>query len=250
MIVLGQGRVGGALVARARQRGVEVQPVGREGSVPDTGPILVCTRADDLDAVVARVAPERRADLVFVQNGMLRTWLAERGVTGATRGLLFLAVPARGAPLSPGGPSPFCGQHAAAVVAWLTALDVPAREVAPAAFAVIEAEKLLWNTVYGLLSEVLGVTVGEVADAHGAEAAALAAELTPLLVPALGVPLDPAALAAGMAAYSRSIAGWRGAVKEWRWRNGWFVAAAERAGVATPVHDGWLARWRSAGGRT
>jgi hypothetical protein len=45
-----------------------------------------------------------------------------------------------------------------------------------------------------------------------------------------------------MGAYSRTIPSWRGAVKEWPWRNGWFVAEASRRGVPTPLHTVWLAR--------
>lgn len=239
--VVGLGRVGGALVARAEAAGVPVRAVGRStGEIAATGPILVTTRNDDLDAVLVRVPPERRDALVFVQNGVLRPWLAERGLSASTRGLLFVAVPARGAPLVPGGESPFLGPHAAAVVAWLRAVGVPAREVDEATFVALEAEKLLWNTVYGLLSQATGRTVGEVADEHGDDVLALVTELLPLL--ASPVPLDPAALAGAMGAYSRTIAGWRGAVKEWAWRNGWFVAEAARRGVPTPRHADWLVR--------
>lgn len=239
LVVLGLGRVGSALVERARARGVAVTAVGREAAALPPGPILVTTRAEDLPAVLDRVPPARHPDLVLVQNGMLRGLLAERGLD-PTRGLLYVAVPSRGAALEPGGVSPFTGPHAAAVVAWLGRIAVPAAVVERDAFARAEAEKLLWNTVYGLLSERLGVSVGEVAERHAELAERLIAELVPLLAPALGVRLDAAALAAATRAYSLAIPAWRGAVKEWRWRNGWFVEEARRRGVATPLHDGLL----------
>lgn len=239
MLLVGTGRVGTALLGRARARGVDLAGVGRGEAWPDGRPILVTTRADDLPAVLDGCPAERRAELVFVQNGMIRPWLAGRGLGGATRGLLYFAVPRRGDDLVPGGPSPFCGPWAEAVVALLRRLDVPATTVEPAAFARLEAEKLLWNTVCGLLSEVLERPVGELPPA---EVRALVDELAPLLEGPLGVALDPAALAEGMLAYSASVAGWRGAVREWPWRNGWFVDEARRRGVPTPRHAAWLAR--------
>ena len=45
-----------------------------------------------------------------------------------------------------------------------------------------------------------------------------------------------------LCAYSLSIADYRGAVKEWAWRNGWFVEVAAARGVTTPTHARLLAQ--------
>jgi ketopantoate reductase len=245
--VVGAGRIGGALHERARQRGVAGVLVTRTSGWDELAtepgrPILVCTRNDDLADVVARVPPGRRSDLVFVQNGMLRPWLAEHGLAGATRGILFVAVPSRGAPIEVGGASPFCGPHAEAVVRWLGALDVAARVVDPDAFAAVELEKLVWNCVFGLLSQALDEPVGAICDRHAWSLKEVVEELLSVGEPALGVQVDHDELLARLCDYSRSIAGWRGAVREWRWRNGWFVDEAARRGVTLPAHDRWLAR--------
>src|SRR5690606_13983845 len=96
---------------------------------PAGAPILLAVRNDDLDAVLARVPAHRHVDLVFVQNGMLRPWLAARGLSAATRGLLFMAVPRRGAAIEPGGESPFHGPHAQALLDAFRAAALPARVV-------------------------------------------------------------------------------------------------------------------------
>ena len=124
MIIIGGGRVGQALETRAAMRGVPCVVIRRYTGwdalhADDCGPILVATRNDDLDAVVARVPEQRHGDLVFLQNGMLRSWLADHGLADATRGLLFFAVAQRGDDLNPGGDSPFAGPRASAVVRWL-----------------------------------------------------------------------------------------------------------------------------------
>ena len=88
--------------------------VARGEAVPDTaaGPIVVCTRNDDLEGVIAATPKDRRkgvgaahlplsgvtlplllaeselgasADLVFIQNGMLQPWLDQEGLGDTTQ---------------------------------------------------------------------------------------------------------------------------------------------------------------------
>ena len=239
--LIGAGRIGGALQARALAKRRPMRVLGRhedwrELEAPAGVPVVVCTRNDDLPAVLARIPAHRHGDLVFVQNGMLRPWLAANGLQDATRGLLFFAVQARGAAIDPGPPSPFCGRHAVAVVAELAALDVAAEVVDARQFAAWELEKLLWNCIFGLLCQAHDCTVGGVLAAHRDEIAALNAELLAVGQKALGVTLDSAAVLQRLVDYSAAIPQNRAAVKEWPWRNGWFVAEAARQGAVLPVH--------------
>lgn len=199
-----------------------------------TAPIFVAVRNDDLGDVLARVPSSHHSRLVFTQNGMLRPWLGEHGLAGNTRGLLFFAVPARGAPLEPGGESPFVGPHAAAVVQWLGRVGVPSAVTTPEAFASTELEKLLWNCCFGLLCEYTDGPVGAVVEKHDGLLTPLAEELLRWGMPAFGLHLDDGARSAmieRLRAYSRSIPSYRGAVKEWQWRNGWFVGVADEPGL-------------------
>lgn len=246
MVVVGAGRVGGALQARAEAHGqpcaLVTRTSGWDALTGGTAPILLAVRNDDLGPVVDRVAPERRGDLVFVQNGMLRPWLRGMGLGQATRGLLFLAVPSRGAPLEPGGVNPFHGPRASDVVDWFHAVDLPAEEVADAAFAGLELEKLVWNSAFGLLCQVHGADVGTVCEVHRHELTELVDELRIVASGEVGVELPLGPLVERLCAYSATIPRYRGAVKEWPWRNGWFVEEAARRGMRTPVHDRLLAR--------
>ncbi|MFO7561175.1 MAG: ketopantoate reductase C-terminal domain-containing protein [Enhygromyxa sp.] len=245
--VIGAGRIGTALCEREpsrfslidRQRGWE------RLDVQAGAPILLAVRNDDLDPVLARVPAHRHADLVFVQNGMLRPWLAARGLAGATRGLLFMAVPRRGAAIEPGGESPFFGPHAQALVDAFSAARLPARSVDAESFACIELEKLLWNSCFGLLCDAYDCEVGTVVREHFDALRELVAELLAIGAPALGVSLELDPLVERLAAYSRSIPSYRGAIKEWRWRNGWFVELAREQGRSLPVHERLLAQARS-----
>ena len=247
MIVVGAGRVGTALAARG---GGAIALIDRQGDwqllkgAPGT-PILLAVRNDDLPVVLERVPADRRADLVFVQNGMLRPWLSQAGFDEAhpiTRGLLFFAVPRRGADLEPGGDSPFHGPRAAAVVDVLAAIDVPASEVDAGQFAAVELEKLIWNSAFGLCCEAFSCDVGTVVREHADTLRELVAELSAVGASALAVTLALEPLMQRLCAYSLSIADYRGAVKEWPWRNGWFVAEARARSLPTPIHDALLAR--------
>lgn len=238
MIIIGAGRVGGAIAQRAQEAGLEHTLVNRTqgwGAIERTdAPIFIAVRNDDLAGVLDKVPASAHHRLVFTQNGMLRPWLAQRGLADCTRGLLFFAVPSRGAALDPGGDSPFVGPQAPAVVEWMGKIQVPASSPDATGFAVTELEKLLWNCCFGLLCEHTGASVGAVVDEHDALLTQLADELLHWGMPAFGLDLDAQAqdaLKSRLRAYSRSIPDYRGAVKEWPWRNGWFVEVAGEPGL-------------------
>lgn len=255
--IVGAGRIGTALYAASQRAGIACDlwqradspsALGAQlGDLPAHTPIVVCTRNDALPAVLLAVPHEHHADLVLVQNGMLRDFVRENGLQHATRGLLFFAVASRGADAEPGGVSPFVGRHAQQLAGWLTQLGLPAEAVEPPAFAAIEVEKLLWNCIFGLLSQALQLPVGPIARDHAGDVAALVHELLPVALRAapeaasvLGSVAGEHALTERLRGYSLAIADYRGAVKEWPWRNGWFVAAAGPDGL--PVQHQWLVR--------
>lgn len=241
--IVGLGRVGSvfARCAHAAGRDVRVfergEPVGALG-----GPIVVCTRADDLEDVIARTAPAARPDLVLVQNGLLAPLLARHGLSGVTQGVLYFAATARDGRAEPGGDSLLWGPHAGEVVAVLRAGDVPARVVPDAGdFRREAAFKLGWNAVFGLLGERFGEAVGETLARHDDLVAALCTELAPALGVAFGAEVPADALHERLVAYSSSIPGFRAGVKELAWRNGILARTARAHALPTPLHDRLLA---------
>lgn len=242
MIVIGAGRVGGGLKGLDPDLRLIDRVSGWEAlDAPAGEPILVAVRNDDIAAVLDKVPAHRRADLVFTQNGMLGDYLDGVGLGSATRGLFFFAVAKRGDRPAPGGTSPFCGPHASAVVEWMRGVDLPAASLAADDFAAIELEKLVWNCAFGLLCEAFACDVGSVVSKHAETLRALAAEMHAVGQVSLQVEVEFEPFLARLSAYSRSIPGYRGAVKEWPWRNGWFVSAASRVGIAMPQHKDLLA---------
>jgi len=246
MFVIGQGRIGGALVAAAKAAGQDWVAISRDSGWdaldgPAGTPILVATRNDDLPAVVSYTPEHRRRDLVFLQNGMLRPWLKAEGLAKNTRGLLFFAVATRGAAIVPGASSPFVGKLADTVASALNGINIDASAVSSDEFKAVELEKLMWNSAFGLLCEALDETVGSILMQHRSTADNLLGELHDVGQRALGIEVPFGPLLLRLHQFSMNVADYKGAVKEWRWRNGWFVDQAKALGMDTPVHNELLA---------
>lgn len=250
VVVLGaSGRIGGLLCSMVdgpwRPVGVtrSADPFGVDRAVSnDAVPIVVCTRNDDLDAVLEQVHPGRHRDLVFVQNGTIRGWLAARGLSGAPRGVLWVAVTHRGAEPVPGGPSVFTGRGAGVIAEMMRHHGVEADAVDPVAFAREEAVKLAWICATGVIGSATGLGVGGIDAEHADDLAALVRELHPVLQVSPGLELSADALVARVQAYSARIPHFPARLKEWRWRNGAVIETARSSGLLTPLHDAWLAR--------
>lgn len=240
-VVVGAGRVGNVFLRCARAAGREVVVPPKGAPLHATGgPLLVCTRADDLSDVVHATEPAARPDLVFVQNGLLAPFLARHGLAENTQGVLYFAATARDGRAEPGAESLFWGRHAEEIVGVLRAGEVPARAIADAREYRREAAiKLAWNAIFGLLGERFGEDVGASA-AREEEVRVLSAELAPVLARALDTDVPPDLLAARCLAYARAIPTFRASVKELRWRNGALARAARAAGLRTPRHDAIL----------
>ena len=247
---MGGGRVGLALSEMGTGQDVVVgrgQPI--EGP---SGPIVVCTRNDDLAAIVDATPPERRKDLVFIQNGMLQPWLDERGLGENTQVLVYFAVAKKGDPptdgktdVNPEGLTAAYGPHAAAFAARLHAAGLSCKVLDRAEFQKSMLEKLIWISAFMLVgARHDGCTVGEVESIHRSEVEELISELGHAGSAALGAELD-SGLVERLCAYARSVAHFPTAVKEFNWRNGWFHGlskAAEAQGKADPcpLHTAWL----------
>jgi len=203
-------------------------------------PVLVAVRNHDLDAVIAKVPAHRRADLVFLQNGLFDPLLARHHLLGCSRGLLYFAVPRWGDDLEGGQTSWFTGPQGERVTDWMRLLGVKAACVRRHLFSQHELDKVCWLVTHGLLCAVHNVTVGEVAEHHHEALGALTTELVEVAAAERGGGGDPVAMVERLRAYSRTIPSFCASVKEWEWRDGWFVEAAARHGLHTPTHHDLL----------
>ncbi|CAL8464443.1 g3978 [Coccomyxa elongata] len=227
--------------------------VGRGESIPEApqGPVVVCTRNDALDDVVASTPPNRRKDLVFIQNGMLQPWLDKKGLGDNTQVLVYFAVAKKGeAPvdgktdLNPEGLTAAWGLHAEAVAERLRANGLSCSTPDKPDFVKAMLEKLVWISAYMLVGARHKATIGEVEGQYRSEVGSLIEELATGGAAELGVSLDDGYIER-LHAYSRSVAHFPTAVKEFQWRNGWFFdlskkAEAEGKSDPFPTHTAWL----------
>ncbi|KAF9613190.1 hypothetical protein IFM89_005992 [Coptis chinensis] len=295
-IIVGGGRVGTALLDMGNGRDLMIK---RGEAVPSgfPGPVLVCTRNDDLDAVLdntpksrwndqilfKHVTPldrgtvlqmiryysvevngedeeggmskedgEEDEDLVFFQNGMLEPWLHSKGLNDVEQVLAYFAVSKLGEPpvdgktdTNPEGLTAAYGKWASAVATRLQAGGLSCKVLDKEAFQKQMLEKLIWICAFMLVgARHPGATVGVVEKEYRSEVASLISELASAAAAEKGL-LFEEAMVERLCAYSRAVAHFPTAVKEFKWRNGWFYSLTQQAITEgkpdpCPLHTEWL----------
>lgn len=230
--IVGAGRVGQAISAMGSGNDVTIkrgQPI-----IGPPGPIVVCTRNDDLQAIVDASPADRRADLVFIQNGMLQPWLDKQGLGENTQVLVYFAVAKLGdkpvdgvTDVNPEGLTAAHGKHAEAVAARLHAGGLACKVLGKQEFTKAMLEKLVWICAFMLVGAKEKANVGTVEGQHKAEVSRLISELAAAGSAELGITLDEGYLER-LCAYARAVAHFPTAVKEFPWRNGWFYDISQR----------------------
>ncbi|MBA0745325.1 hypothetical protein Gogos_007903 [Gossypium gossypioides] len=251
-IIVGGGRVGKALQDMGKGDDLLVKR-GEAVPLDFEGPILVCTRNDDLEAVLEATPKSRwNADLVFFQNGMLEPWLQSKGLNDAEQVLAYFAVAKLGEPpidgktdTNPEGLTAAYGKWASAIATRLNAGGLSCKVLDKEAFQKQMLEKLIWICAFMLVgARHPGATVGVVEKEYRSEVSSLIAELASAAAAEKGITFEEA-MEDRLCAYSRAVAHFPTAVKEFRWRNGWFYSISEKA-IAEgkpdpcPLHTAWL----------
>ncbi|KAJ6945437.1 hypothetical protein NC651_000475 [Populus alba x Populus x berolinensis] len=261
-VIVGVGRVGRALQEMGSGQDLLVKR-GEPVPLDFEGPILVCTRNDDLDAVL-EATPKPRwsvndwvdddslADLVFFQNGMLEPWFQSKGLGDADQVLAYFAVSKLGEPptdgktdTNPEGLTAAYGKWASAVAARLHAGGLSCKVLDKEAFQKQMLEKLIWISAFMLVgARHSGATVGVVEKEFHSEVSSLITELASAAAAEKGIVFEEA-IGERLCAFARAVAHFPTAVKEFKWRNGWFYSLSEKAVSEgkpdpCPLHTSWL----------
>ena len=226
--VIGNGRIGYTIANISSQHTVQILERHTLGTVPLLdGPICVCTRNDDLDIILQYIPTDRYHDLIFVQNGMLETWLKENRCESTTRAVLYFAVSKkRDAPVD-GKRTVVMGPHAHFFQELLTQSSIACTIVDAEQYKKEVMEKFVWNCTFGVLSAYFQCSVGTVIEKHSDSFLRLATEQISLCTHEMHIELskeEATSMLKRLAEYSLSIYDYQGALKEWSWRNGWLVA--------------------------
>ncbi|KAI3982197.1 hypothetical protein MKX01_019103 [Papaver californicum] len=250
-IIVGGGRVGRALQSMGNGNDLLIK---RGESIPldFSGPILVCTRNDDLEAVLQSTPQSRWNDLVFFQNGMLEPWLQSKGLSDADQVLAYFAVSKLGEPpidgktdTNPEGLTAAYGKWGSAVASRLQAGGLSCKVLEKNAFKKQMLEKLIWICSFMLVGALHpGATVGIVEKEHRNEVSKLILELAAAAADEKGLVFEDA-MEDRLCAYARAVSHFPTAVKEFQWRNGWFYSLSQKAisegkPDPCPSHTAWL----------
>ncbi|KAJ7952009.1 Nuclear protein [Quillaja saponaria] len=250
-VIVGGGRVGRALQEMGSGKDLLVKR-GEPVPLDFEGPILACTRNDDLEAVLEATPRSRWNDLVFFQNGMLEPWLESKGLSDADQVLAYFAVSKLGEPpvdgktdTNPEGLTAAYGKWASAVAERLHAGGLSCKVLEKEAFQKQMLEKLIWISSFMLVgARHGGVNVGAVEKEFHSEVSSLITELANAAAGEKGLVFENA-METRLCAYSRAVAHFPTAVKEFKWRNGWFYSITEKAisqgkPDPCPLHTTWL----------
>ncbi|XP_024970502.1 uncharacterized protein LOC112509659 isoform X1 [Cynara cardunculus var. scolymus] len=250
-IIVGGGRVGKALQDMGGGDDLLVKR-GQPVPIDFPGPILVCTRNDDLDAVLQSTPKSRWSDLVFFQNGMLEPWFESKGLGDADQVLAYFAVSKLGEPpvdgitdTNPEGLTAAFGKWGSAVAARLEAGGLSCKVLEKEPFEKQMLEKLIWIAAFMLVgARHPGATVGIVEKDFRSEVGSLIEELASAAAAEKGIFFEEG-IEDRLCAYARAVSHFPTAVKEFKWRNGWFYSLSEKA-IAQgkqdpcPLHTSWL----------
>lgn len=160
-VIVGQGRVGRLLAELGERKGYDDIIVRRGDPIPadHPGPIYVCTRNDDLSAVLAQCPEEKKQDLVLMQDGMLEPFRQRHGLYENTQAMLWLAVVrAGGKPIdginaeSPEGLTGVTGKWSGALAQRLGTGNLVCLEQMERDYRRNSLEKTIWISAFMLVS--------------------------------------------------------------------------------------------------
>lgn len=227
-VIIGHGRIGSLLYELNGKK--DTLLTSRSDDIPNIdGPIYVCTRNNDLEAIIDKCPPSKRENLVFVQNGILTPYLKNKGLEENTQALVYFAVSKLGqAPIdsitdtNPEGLTAVTGKWADDFKSRLNAADLACNVLDKELWTVAMLEKHIWICAFMAVGAKYGCSVGQVERKHSEEIRTVIGELGRTATLETEVSF-PAGLDDRLCAYARSVAHFPTALKEFEWRNGWFA---------------------------
>jgi len=246
--IIGKGRIGSTL-AKAGNCLV----LGRDDDIDENGegPILIATRNDALDGIIEKCPDSRKADLVFLQNGYLNSYLERKGLLENSQVLLYLSVTAIGAEAVDGvtafnseGLTAATGVHAEAFARRLSSLGLKCNVVDAGTFQPAMFEKLMWIAIFMLVGAAKGCkSVGQAGSEYSDLVEELINELTAAVSKKEGITF-PEGTVSRLNAYTDVVSDFPAAVKEFEWRNKYFFGLGDDI---VPIHNGLLRECQKGG---
>ena len=228
-VIIGNGRIGNFLFESNNKKDVLLGSRGDSIPAATRGPIYICTRNNDLDAIIEKTPADRKEDLVFLQNGILTNYLSDKGLSKNTQGLIYFAVSKKGekpidgvTDLNPEGLTAITGKWAGDFAMRMKSAGLSCHVLGYKEWEVAMIEKHIWICAFMAVGAKHKASVGEVEKAHSTEVKELIEELAYAATLETKIVFPPG-LSDRLCAYARSVAHFPTALKEFEWRNGWFA---------------------------
>lgn len=267
-VIIGGGRIGNLLWELNDKKDILLK--SRDDPIPDiTGPIYICTRNNDLEAIIQKTSESRKNDLVFLQNGILLPYLNSKNLGECTQGLIYFAVSKKGespidgkTDVNPEGLTAVTGKWSDDFASRLQKGGLACKVLNKDDWYIAMLEKHIWICAFMAVGVKYGCTVGQVEATNTDEVSTLIREMATAAEKETGVRF-PNGLESRLCAYARSVSHFPTALKEVEWRNGWFLDISFRSelleGIADPlplhtslikgagsnIYENALASWRS-----
>ena len=236
-IIIGAGRIGNFLHESNNKQDLLLS--SRDMTVPEgeeSVPIYVCTRNNDLESIINKTPNNRKQDLVFLQNGVLTSYLKSKGLSENTQGLVYFAVSKKGetpidgvTDMNPEGLTAVTGKWADDFAARLKNGGLSCHVMDKPTWEVAMLSKHIWICAFMAVgAKYGGITVGAVEKDYNSEVKELINEMASAITLATSL-VFPSDLADKLCAYARSVAHFPTALKEFEWRNGYFVDISLKA---------------------
>ena len=234
-VIVGGGRIGNLLYELNNKKDVLLS--SRDDKIPVTkGPIYICTRNNDLDAIIEKTPEDQRENLVFLQNGILTNYLETKGLADNTQALIYFAVSKLGenpidgkTDLNPEGLTAVTGKWGEDLAIRLQSGDLSCHNLDRDTWTIAMLEKHIWICAFMAVGVKHQCTVGDVESKHTDEVKEMITQLGMAASQETGIQF-PNGLEDRLCAYARSVAHFPTALKEFEWRNGWFVDITLKAG--------------------
>lgn len=250
-IIIGSGRIGDHLYASNNNQDTLFTSRDQKVTSDSKGPIYVCTRNNDLENIIESTPSDRREDLIFLQNGVLTKYLTAKGLQDNTQALIYYAVAKKGenpidgiTDLNPDGLTAVTGKWAEDFAARLSNAGLSCKVLDKPTWTVAMLEKHIWICAFMAVGAKHGCTVGDVENLYNEEVRTLISELTAAAAKECKVKF-PGGVEDRLCAYARSVAHFPTALKEFEWRNGWFIdisksALSHKEADPCPIHTEYI----------
>ncbi|MCY4380996.1 MAG: hypothetical protein OXC40_05460 [Proteobacteria bacterium] len=207
-------------------------------------PTWICVRMKDLDQVLQQIPTTSKQNLIFLQNGIYQSLLDDYGVLEPTKMLVYFAINKIGdTPVDSLGMSVVTGKHSKMVSQMFASWHLDVKPVSELDFYGLAHEKLIWLAVFGLLGDCFSLTVQDLVTYHRDHIHGLIWELASLVERKFNIHFAGGknGLVEGLVQYSHSLGAYRATVKEFHYRNGYFLRLGK-----TPKHEHFLHLYQQA----